>query len=118
MILILLQKNFLRLAVCRILTDSWQLDEIDKFVETCCQAGKKFHKGNLPQAPTFPYWPYSRLKRLFQWNLLTCKDDPGTLWDYGCVKDRGALDLEFSNPAGTGFTGFGQKFRPFRDKLG
>jgi hypothetical protein len=25
---------------------------------------------------------------------------------------RGAPDLEFSNPAGTGFTGFGQKFRP------
>jgi hypothetical protein len=26
--------------------------------------------------------------------------------------NRGAPDLEFSNPAGTGFTGFGQKFRP------
>ena len=25
---------------------------------------------------------------------------------------RGAPDLEFSNPAGSGFTGFGQKFRP------
>ena len=25
---------------------------------------------------------------------------------------RGAPDLQFSNPAGTGFTGFGQKFRP------
>ena len=24
---------------------------------------------------------------------------------------RGAPDLEFSNPTGTGFTGFGQKFR-------
>ena len=28
------------------------------------------------------------------------------------VMSRGAPDLEFSNPAGTGFTGFGQKFRP------
>ena len=27
-------------------------------------------------------------------------------------KIKGAPDLEFSNPAGTGFTGFGQKFRP------
>jgi hypothetical protein len=27
------------------------------------------------------------------------------------VVDRGAPDLEFSNLAGTGFTGFGQKFR-------
>ena len=59
------------LAICRILTDYWQLNEIDKFVETCCQAGKKFHKENLPQAPTFPYWPYGRLERFFQWNLLT-----------------------------------------------
>ena len=25
---------------------------------------------------------------------------------------RGAPDLKFSNPAGTGFTGFAQKFRP------
>lgn len=31
---------------------------------------------------------------------------------------RGAPDLEFSSPAGTGFTGFGQKFRPkFRPDL-
>ena len=31
---------------------------------------------------------------------------------------RGAPDLEFSNPAGTGFTGFGQKFRrKFRPDL-
>ena len=28
------------------------------------------------------------------------------------VTSRGAPDLEFSNPAGTGFTGFGQKFPP------
>ena len=28
------------------------------------------------------------------------------------VETRGAPDLEFSNPARTGFTGFGQKFRP------
>ena len=28
------------------------------------------------------------------------------------VTSRGAPDFEFSNPAGTGFTGFGQKFRP------
>ena len=34
------------------------------------------------------------------------------------IKCRGAPDLEFSNPAGTGFTGFGQKFRPkFRPDL-
>ena len=25
---------------------------------------------------------------------------------------RGAPDMQFSNPAGTGFTGIGQKFRP------
>ena len=31
---------------------------------------------------------------------------------------RGAPNLEFSNPAGSGFTGFGQKFRPkFRPDL-
>ena len=31
---------------------------------------------------------------------------------------RGAPDLKFSNPAGTGFTGFAQKFRPeFRPDL-
>jgi hypothetical protein len=31
---------------------------------------------------------------------------------------RGAPDLKFSNPAGTGFTGFGQKFGPeFRPDL-
>ena len=34
------------------------------------------------------------------------------------VKYMGAPDLEFSNPAGTGFTGFGQKFWPkFRPDL-
>ena len=28
------------------------------------------------------------------------------------VSTRGAPDMQFSNPAGTGFTGIGQKFRP------
>ena len=28
------------------------------------------------------------------------------------VEIRGAPDIQFSNPAGTGFTGIGQKFRP------
>ena len=39
---------------------------------------------------------------------------------FGCVSVvrawlvycRGAPDMQFSNPAGTGFTGIGQKFRP------
>jgi hypothetical protein len=32
--------------------------------------------------------------------------------------NRVARDWEFSNPAGTGFTGFGQKFRPDLRKTG
>ena len=42
--------------------------------------------------------------------------DPGKISED--IFSRGAPDLKFSNPAGTGFTGFAQKFRPeFRPDL-
>ncbi len=40
--------------------------------------------------------------------MVQCNDGD----DSGGAMVRGAPDLKFSNPAGTGFTGFAQKFRP------